>query len=57
MILEALQDRLKILEDEILHLTDLASRTSDHEQQDAYNHLAEDLQREARALRREIKRS
>jgi hypothetical protein len=55
MILDALEDRLKVLENEILRLIDLASRTSDREEQDSYYRLAEDLQREARELRLQIK--
>ncbi|MGA7401170.1 MAG: hypothetical protein WCC99_12545 [Candidatus Sulfotelmatobacter sp.] len=56
MVVEALQDRLKVLEDEILRLTKLASQSSDKIQQDAYWQLAQDLQREARKLRSEISR-
>jgi hypothetical protein len=56
MVVGALQDRLKILEDEILRLAKLASQSSDQIQQDNYWQLAQDLQREARELRSEISR-
>ncbi len=56
MVVEALQDRLKVLEEEILRLTELASRSFDKIQQDTYWQLAQDLQREARKLRCEISR-
>lgn len=54
MIMEPLQCRLKVLENEILRLTDLAAEAFDLEQQDSYYRLAQDLQREARELRGEI---
>jgi hypothetical protein len=54
-LIEALQDRLKVLEDEILRLINLASQSSDRSQQDNYWLLARDLQREARNLRVQIK--
>ncbi len=54
MFTEAIQARLKVLEDEILRLTKLASEESDNVQQDNYWHLAQDLQREARDLRSEL---
>jgi hypothetical protein len=56
MDLEALQDRLKVLEDEILHLTKLASQSTSITDQDNYLLLARDLQREARELRCEVRR-
>jgi len=56
MFIEALQDRLRALDDEILRLTKLASESSDKSQQDNYWLLARDLQREARGLRSEIRR-
>lgn len=57
MFAEALQARLKVLEDEILRLTNLASQSSDSGDQDNYLRLAQDLQREARELRSEITRT
>jgi hypothetical protein len=54
VIAEALQSRLKVLEDEISRLTKLAAQSSDQVDQDKYWRLAKDLQREARALRGEI---
>lgn len=57
-VVEALQDRLKVLEDEILRLAKMASASEspDQSQQDNYWHLAQDLQREARDLRTEIEK-
>lgn len=55
-VVEALQARLKVLEDEILRLTKLASQSSDHLEQDKYWHLARDSQKEARALRTETEK-
>jgi hypothetical protein len=54
MLVEALQARLKILEEEIQRLTDLASRTSEKDQQENHWLMAQDLQREARDLRSQI---
>ncbi len=54
--LEALEARLKVLEDEILRLTKLASQTQDQRQQDTYLRLAQDLQHEARSVRAEIEK-
>ena len=51
MIQEALEARLKALEEEILRLSKLAAESSDQLQQDQYWNLARDLQRETRALR------
>ncbi|HXO34311.1 MAG TPA: hypothetical protein VN901_18340 [Candidatus Acidoferrales bacterium] len=56
MFVEALQARLKVLDDEILRLTMLASEAPDKRQQEHYWDLARDLQREARELRSEIKK-
>jgi hypothetical protein len=54
MLVEALQARLKVLEDEIQRLTDLASRTPEKDQQENHWLMAQDLQREARDLRSQI---
>ena len=51
MLPEALEARLKVLEDEILRLSKLASEASHQLEQDKYWTLALDLQREARELR------
>jgi hypothetical protein len=56
MFVEALQARLNVLDDEILRLTMLASDTPNKRQPDYYWDLAQDLQREARELRSEIKK-
>jgi hypothetical protein len=56
MFVEALQARLKVLEEEILRLTKQASQSSDQAEQDNYFRLAQDLQREARALRSETRK-
>jgi hypothetical protein len=56
MFAEALRARLKVLEDEILRLTKLASEAPDKVHQDNYWCLARDMQREARELRSEIAR-
>jgi hypothetical protein len=56
MLVEALQSRLKTLDDEILRLTNLASQTSAKDQQENHWLMAKDLQREARQLRAEIAR-
>lgn len=56
MFTEALESRLQVLEDEILSLTNLASQTPEQDQQENHWLLARDLQREARALRAQIKR-
>jgi len=56
MVLGALQARLQVLENEILRLTKLAAQEPGQTQQDNYWRLAQDLQREARALRAEIAR-
>ena len=53
-LVEALQSRLNVLEDEILRLTNLASQTSEKNQQENHWLMARDLQREARQLRAEI---
>jgi hypothetical protein len=54
MLVEALQSRLKVLEDEILRLTNLASQTSEKDQKENHWLIAKDLQREAQQLRGEI---
>ena len=54
MLVEALQSRLKVLEDEILRLTNLASQTSEKDQQENHWLMAKDLQREAQQLRAQI---
>ena len=51
---EALRARLKVLEDEILRLTELASQAPNRIDQESNWGLAQDLQREARQLRHEI---
>jgi hypothetical protein len=51
MLVEALQARLKVLEDEILCLTHLASQTPEKGQQGNHWLMAQDLQREAQKLR------
>lgn len=57
MVVEALQTRLKVLEDEILRLAKAGSQETEKAQQDNLWHLAQDLQREARDLRAEIDRA
>jgi hypothetical protein len=54
---EALRARLQVLEDEILRIAKQASESLDQSVQDNYWHLAQDLQREARELRQQIKKS
>ena len=56
MFVAALRARLKVLDEEILRLTMLASDIPNKRQQDYYWDLAHDLQREARELRSEIKK-
>lgn len=51
---EALHARLKVLEDEILRLTELAAQAPKQIDQESNWGLAQDLQREARQLRHEI---
>jgi hypothetical protein len=53
----ALRARLQVLEDEILRIAKQASESPDQSVQDNYWHLAQDLQREARELRQQIKKS
>jgi hypothetical protein len=55
MLVEALQSRLTALEEEILRVTELASAAAGKDDQDNHWRLAQDLQREARALRKEIR--
>jgi len=56
MFTEALESRLKTLEDEILRLTKLASQSPEKDQQENNWLMAKDLQREANALRAQIKK-
>src|SRR5271157_4907358 len=56
-MLEALQARLKVLEDEILCVTKLAAEAKETLAQDNYWRMAQDLQREARELRLQIART
>ena len=56
MLVEALQARLKVLEDEILRLTKQASQAPEKIQQDNCWRMAQDLQREARELRVQIRK-
>jgi len=56
MFTKALQARLKVLDDEILRLINLASRVPDRAEQDKHILLAKDLQREARTVRAELKK-
>ncbi|MGD0986249.1 MAG: hypothetical protein ABR874_00475 [Candidatus Sulfotelmatobacter sp.] len=55
MFLEALESRLKVIEEEILRLTKLAAQSGNTEEQENHLRLAQDLQREARELRLEIR--
>src|ERR1700679_381135 len=57
MVVEALQTRLKVIEDEIPRLAKAGSQESEKDHQDNLWHLAHDLQREARELRAEINRA
>ena len=54
MVTEALESRLKILEDEIRRLTNLAAQTPEKDQQENHWRMAKDLQGEARELRLQI---
>jgi len=56
MFSEALTSRLQVLEEEILRLTRLAAQLSDGDEQDKYFRLAQDVQREARQLRKELRK-
>jgi predicted DCC family thiol-disulfide oxidoreductase YuxK len=56
MVVEALQTRLQVLEEEILRLAKAGSQEPEKAQQDNLLNLAHDLQREARELRTEITR-
>ena len=56
MFEEALESRLRAIEEEITRVTKLAAESADSEQQDNYFRLAQDLQREARELRNQIKK-
>jgi hypothetical protein len=57
MLTEALESRLKLLEEEIQRLTNLASQTPEKDQQENHWLMAKDLQREAQELRAQIRRS
>jgi predicted DCC family thiol-disulfide oxidoreductase YuxK len=57
MVVEALQTRLQVIEDEILRLAKAGSQESEKAQQDNFWHLAHDLQREAHELRAKITRA
>ena len=54
MLVEALQSRLRVLDDEILRLTNLASKTAEKDQQENHWLMAKDLQCEAQQLRAQI---
>jgi hypothetical protein len=56
MLTEALQSRLEVLEDEILSLTRRASQEPETTRQDDHLRLAQDLNREARELRSQIRK-
>ena len=56
MLIEALQSRLRVLEDEILRLTRLASQETETTRQNDLLRLAQDLNREARELRSQIRK-
>lgn len=56
MFTKALQARLKVLDDEILRLINLASRAPDRVEQDKHILLAQDIQREARTVRAELQK-
>jgi TolA-binding protein len=56
MLTEALQSRLRVLEDEILRLARLASQETETTRQDDHLRLAQDLNREARELRSQIRK-
>jgi hypothetical protein len=57
MIAEALQERLRVVEEEAVRVAQLASASTQPTEQNHYWLLATDLQREARELRREIQRA
>ena len=57
MEIEALQARLQVLEEQILRLTKLATQAAEQGRQDDYWRLAQDLQREARELRAQIRKA
>jgi hypothetical protein len=56
MFQEALESRLKAIEEEITRLLKLSAEISDPDAQDNHLRLAQDLQREARDLRAEIRK-
>jgi hypothetical protein len=55
-VVEALRDRLKVLEDEILRVAEFAAQAVETSAQDNYWQFARDLQREAREVRLQIAR-
>jgi len=56
MLTEALQSRLRVLEDETLRLTRLASQETETTRQNDLLRLAQDLNREARELRSQTRK-
>ena len=56
MFQEALESRLKVIEEEITRLIMLSSERAEPNEQDNYLGLAQDLEHEARQLRAEIKK-
>ena len=56
MFREALESRLRVIEEEITRLLRLSAEAGAPGEQDDYLRLAQDLQREARELRMEINR-
>lgn len=56
MFQEVLESRLRAIEEEITRLLNLCAEVSEPDQQDNYLRLAQDLQREARELRAQIKK-
>jgi hypothetical protein len=56
MLTEALQSRLRVLEEEILRLGRLASQETETTRRDDLLRLAQDLNREARELRSQIRK-
>jgi hypothetical protein len=55
-VLSALQARLAVLDKEIARLSDLGLNQQNAAGQESYLRLAQDLQREARAIREEIRK-
>lgn len=56
MFQDALESRLRAIEEEISRLLKLSAEVSEPDRQDDYLRLAQDLQREAREVRAEIKK-